>query len=146
LDLNVEQDSDIINRLEWLGLLNDNPLPMEKGSALDILGARMLEKLQYEPGERDMIVLQHTFEACYPEGKEERITSTLIDFGIPDGDSSMARTVGLPPAIATKLILEGKIKKTGVHIPVLPEFYTPILEELKQLDISFKEKREWIKA
>lgn len=146
LDLNVEEGSDIIKRLEWLGLLNDDPLPTEKGSALDILGARMLEKLQYESGERDMIVLQHTFEAFYPDGKEERITSTLIDFGIPDGDSSMARTVGLPPAIATKLILEGKIKETGVHIPVLPEFYIPILEELKQLDISFKEKREWIKA
>ncbi len=146
LDLNIEENSDIIKRLEWLGLLNDDPLPMEKGSALDILGARMLEKLQYEPGERDMIILQHTFEASYPGAKKERITSTLIDFGIPDGDSSMARTVGLPPAIATKLILEGKIKETGVHIPVLPEFYIPILEELKQLDISFREKKEWIKT
>lgn len=146
LDLNIEEDSDIIKRLEWLGLLSDDPLPMEKGSALDILGARMLEKLQYEPGERDMIVLQHTFEASYPEGKKERVTSTLIDFGIPDGDSSMARTVGLPPAIATKLILEGRIKETGVHIPVLQQFYVPILEELKQLDISFKEKKEWIKT
>jgi saccharopine dehydrogenase (NADP+, L-glutamate forming) len=146
LDLDIEENSDIIKRLEWLGLLNDDPLPMEKGSALDILGALMLEKLQYESGERDMIVLQHTFQASYPDGKEERITSTLIDFGIPDGDSSMARTVGLPPAIATKLILEDKIKETGVHIPVLPEFYIPILEELKQLDISFKEKREWIKT
>jgi saccharopine dehydrogenase (NADP+, L-glutamate forming) len=146
LDLNIEENSDIIKRLEWLGLLEDDPLPAEKGSAMDILGARMLEKLQYEQGERDMIILQHTFEASYPDGKEERITSTLIDFGIPGGDSSMARTVGLPPAIGTKLILEGKIKETGVHIPVLPKIYAPVLEELKRQNISFEEKREWIKT
>ncbi len=146
LHLNLREDSDVIRRLEWLGLLSDDALPIEKGSALDILGAKMLEKLQYEKGERDMIILQHSFEASYPDGKEEKVTSTLIDFGIPDGDSSMARTVGLPPAIGTKLILEGKIKERGVHIPVSPDIYIPILEELKHLDISFKEKREWVKT
>jgi saccharopine dehydrogenase (NADP+, L-glutamate forming) len=146
LHLNLREDSDVIQRLEWLGLLSDDPLPIERGSALDILGAKMLEKLQYEKGERDMIILQHAFEASYSDGKEERITSTLIDFGIPDGDSSMARTVGLPPAIGTKLILEGKIKERGVHIPVSADIYIPILEELKRMDITFKEKREWIKT
>lgn len=142
--LNIKEDSDIIKRLEWLDLLSDDLLLIDKGSALDILGAKMLEKLQFEKGERDMIILQHTFEASYPDGKKERITSTLIDFGIPDGDSSMARTVGLPAAISTKLILEEKIKKTGVHIPILPEIYAPILQELKDLGIEFKEKKEEI--
>jgi saccharopine dehydrogenase (NADP+, L-glutamate forming) len=140
--LNVEENSDIIQRFEWLGLLSDEILPSEKDSPLNILGAKMLEKLQYEEGERDMIILQHQFIASYPGDKEEKITSTLIDFGIPHGDTSMARTVGLPAAISTKLILEGKIKKTGVHIPVTPEIYIPILQELKELDIAFKEKKE----
>jgi len=140
--LNIEESSDIIQRFEWLGLLSDEPLPLEKGSPLNILGAKMLEKLQYEEGERDMIMLQHQFIASYPGDKKEKITSTLIDFGIPHGDSSMARTVGLPAAISTKLILEGKIKQTGVHIPVTPEIYIPILQELKELDIAFKEKKE----
>jgi saccharopine dehydrogenase (NADP+, L-glutamate forming)/spermidine synthase len=140
--LNIEESSDIIQRFEWLGLLSDEPLPSEKGSPLNILGAKMLEKLQYEEGERDMIMLQHQFIASYPGDKKEKITSTLIDFGIPHGDSSMARTVGLPAAISTKLILEGKIEKTGVHIPVTPEIYIPILQELKELDIVFKEKKE----
>ncbi|MGD2246074.1 MAG: saccharopine dehydrogenase C-terminal domain-containing protein [Candidatus Aminicenantes bacterium] len=140
--LNIEEDSDILQRFEWLGLLSDEAIPVSKGSALDVLGARMLEKLQYEEGERDMIILQHQFVASYPDDTKEKITSTLIDFGIPDGDSSMARTVGLPAAIATRLILEGKIEMTGVHIPVIRKIYTPILQELKGLNIAFKERRE----
>ena len=140
--LGIEESSDIIERLEWLGLLSDNPLALERGSALDIIAARMQEKLQYEKGERDMIILQHTFIASYPGEKKEKIISTLIDFGIPEGDTSMARTVGLPAAIGTRLILEGKIKETGVHIPVIPGIYEPILQELKEQEIAFKEKKE----
>jgi saccharopine dehydrogenase (NADP+, L-glutamate forming) len=143
--LKIKENSEIIKRFEWLGLLNDDPLPLAKGSALDILSARMVERMQYAQGERDMIILQHEFIASYPGKKKtqkEKITSTLIDFGIPHGDTSMARTVGLPAAISTKLILQGKIKQKGVHIPVIPEIYRPLLEELKELGIAFKEKRE----
>lgn len=140
--LNISEDSDIIRRFEWLSLLSDDPLLVTTGSALEILGNKMLEKLQYEQGERDMIILQHTFIASYKDGKREKITSTLIDFGLPDGDTSMARTVGLPAAISARLIMEGKIKKTGVHIPVTPEIYEPILNELKELGVAFKEKKE----
>jgi saccharopine dehydrogenase (NADP+, L-glutamate forming)/spermidine synthase len=140
--LNIDEDSDVIQRFEWLGLLSDESLPTEKGSPLNILGAKMLEMLQYEEKERDMIILQHQFIASYPGDKKEKITSTLIDFGIPDGDSSMARTVGLPAAISTRLILEGKIEETGVHIPVTPEIYVPLLQELKEMDIAFKETKE----
>ncbi len=142
--LNIKENSNIISRFEWLGLLSNSPLNITRGSALDILGERMLKKLQYKEGERDMIILQHIFKASYPDKKAEKITSTLIDFGIPYGDSSMARTVGLPCAIGAKLILENKITQTGVHIPVLKDIYSPILQELKTLDIEFKEKREEI--
>ncbi|MEA3421478.1 MAG: saccharopine dehydrogenase C-terminal domain-containing protein, partial [Acidobacteriota bacterium] len=142
--LNIKENSDIISRFEWLGLLSNSPLNITRGSALDILGERMLKKLQYKEGERDMIILQHIFKASYPDKKAEKITSTLIDFGIPYGDSSMARTVGLPCAIGAKLILENKITQTGVHIPVLKDIYSPILQELKTLDIDFKEKKEEI--
>jgi hypothetical protein len=66
-----------------------------------------------------MIALQHRFKVTFPDHREE-IISTLFDYGIPNGNSSMARTVSLPLAIAARLILEGKINLTGVQIPVDP--------------------------
>ena len=142
--LKLDANHHVIMRFEWLGLLSDEKLPLEKGSALDIIGARMIDKLKFEEGERDMIILQHQFEVSYPKNKREKITSTLIDYGIPHGDSAMARTVGLPAAIGTKLLLHGKIKETGVQIPVKPDIYIPILKELKKMGIFFTETKEKI--
>jgi saccharopine dehydrogenase-like NADP-dependent oxidoreductase len=141
--LDIEEDSQIMERLEWLGLLGDDPLPLEKGAPIDILTARMLEKMQFEEGERDMIILQHELVAEYPDRKQN-ITATLVDFGIPHGDTSMARTVGLPAAIGVRMILQGEIDLTGVHTPVIPEIYEPVLEELERLGISFDERWETV--
>ena len=140
--LKIKEDSEPIKRFEWLGLLGDDPIPTEKSSPLDVFADRLLEKLKYEEGERDMIVLHHDFRAEYPGGKKEKITSTLIDYGIPHGDSSMSRTVGLPAAIGAALILNGKIADTGVHIPVKPTIYEPALDELEKLGIVCKEKSQ----
>jgi len=138
--LNIDETSDIIKRFEWLGLLSDRKIELDKGSSLDILVPLLLEKLQYEEGERDMIILRHEFFCSYPEEKrKEKIVSMLVDFGIPKGDTAMARTVSLPAAIGTKLIIEGKIKEEGVKIPVKPDIYEPILLELEKLGIKFEE-------
>lgn len=143
--LKVEEHSLVISNLEWLGFLSDVPLPLPKGAPIDILTARMLEKMQYEEGERDMLILQHEFIAKYPDRKK-KITSTMIDFGIPHGDTSMSRTVGLPAAISVKLILQRKVNLTGVHTPVVPEIYKPVLEELEQLGLHFTEKWETLEG
>ena len=139
--MGLDPGSAIVSRLSWLGLFEERKLPAEKGSPLDNLAALMIEKLQYAEGERDMIVLQHEFLAQSESGRNERIVSTLIDYGIPGGDSSMSRTVGLPAAIAARLVCEGKIRMTGVQVPVYPEIYGPVLEELGALGIRFEEKR-----
>ncbi|MGQ9467185.1 MAG: saccharopine dehydrogenase C-terminal domain-containing protein [Anaerolineae bacterium] len=136
--LDLPEGSPILDRFEWLGLLSDDPLPPQR-TILDILAVRMQEKLQYAPGERDMVVLLHDFVAEYPD-RRERIRSWLIDFGVPHGDTAMARTVGLPAAIATRLILQGVIRLTGVHIPVLPEIYGPVLAELEERGIRVEEQ------
>jgi saccharopine dehydrogenase (NADP+, L-glutamate forming) len=134
----LDRNNAIIKRLEWLGLFSDEQIPPTVTTQLDALCYLFEEKLQYSSGERDMIVMHHEFIASYPD-KKEKITSTLIDFGIPNGDSSMSRTVALPVAIASRLILENKINLVGVHRPVLPELYNPILKELKEQNISMEE-------
>jgi len=84
-----------------------------------------------------MIVLQHRLTTKNGDKNLKEIVSTLIDFGTPDGETAMSRTVGLPLAIAAKNILNGRIKITGVQIPTHPEIYEPILTELRESGIQF---------
>jgi saccharopine dehydrogenase-like NADP-dependent oxidoreductase len=134
----------ILKRLQWLGLFGDEPLSADKNNPLDYLNVLTLQKMSMGPHERDMVVMHHEFIAEY-KTKKEYITSTLVDYGIPDGDTSVARTVALPAAIAVKMVLNKQITLTGVHIPVIPEIYNPILDELEGLGITFKEKTEPLK-
>ena len=140
--LKIEAKSPILDRFEWLGLLSNEPISVtgKPTTPLDILANRMAEKMQYKPGERDLLVLLHFFVARFPNGKEEEITSTMIDYGQPNGDSSMARTVSLPAAVGTKLILTGAIKRPGVFIPVEKNVYKPVLDELAEMGIRCVEK------
>jgi len=131
-----------ISNMKWLGLLSDRKFEVERISPLDALGNLMYEKLSFGPHERDLIVLYHDFRAEFPGGKNERITSRMIDFGIKDGDSAMSRTVSLPAAIGVDLILQGKITTKGVLRPVTPEIYEPVLDELATMNIACKETFE----
>lgn len=139
--LGITKDSYAVRNFEWLGLFSDEPLPVSQGSPLDALVAHMLSKMQYAEGERDMLVMQHEFIAQYPD-RREKITATMIDYGLPYGDTSMSRTVGLPAAIAVRMVLQGQIRLTGVHRPVMPEVYEPVLAELEELGIGFTETIE----
>ena len=44
--------------------------------------------------------------------------------------------------IAAKLMLKGKIKMTGLHIPTSKDIYEPVLAELAALGIRFHEKKD----
>lgn len=125
---------------QWLGLLD--PTPMNRGiaSPFDVVSDLMIGKMTLNDNERDMIVMQHTFLAGYSDGRKEVIRSRMLDFGIPGGDTAVARTVALPAAIGTEMILNGEITATGVHIPVIPEIYTPILNQLETLGIKMEEE------
>ena len=141
--LGIAADSEPIAKLEWLGLLSDETIPAADNTYLDVVASRMLSKMEYAPGERDMLVMQHEFVVEYPE-RTEKIASTMVDYGIPNGDSSMSRLVGLPAAVAARMILQGEINLTGVHVPMIPEIYEPVLAELAGMGISFQETVETI--
>lgn len=141
--LGLKAYSSVVKRLKWLGLFSDCSLPKEKDNPLDYLNVLTLEKMPLKENERDMIVMHHEFEATYDDRKEY-ITSTLLEYGIPEGDSAVARTVALPAAIAVTMILNKKIQLTGVHRPTLPAIYNPILDELETMGIGFKEQTQQI--
>jgi saccharopine dehydrogenase-like NADP-dependent oxidoreductase len=138
--LKIPMYSLTLKKLEWLGLFSKRKLPLGTASVFEMLAHTLKEKLLYDEGEQDLLVLHHEFEAIFPEEKLQRIQSTLIDNGIPGGDSSMSRTVGYPAGIAARLVTEGKIALKGVHIPVVPESYEPILAELETMGIRFVER------
>lgn len=135
-----------LKKLEWLGLLSDRKLSIGTASVFEMFGHLLRQRLVYDAGEMDLLVMHHEFEALFPEQPRQRIQSTLIDSGIPDGDSSMSRTVGYPVGIAADLLVQGKITLNGVLRPVHAQIYDPILSECGRLGISFKERRSDLNA
>lgn len=138
--LGMALDSKTIVAMEWLGLFSNKPVHLAKGSAFDVTSDLMIEKMMISNEERDMVAMQHTFLASYPDGSKEVIKSRLLDFGTPATDTSIARTVALPAACGVDMILKGKIDARGVHIPVIPEIYNPILDQLESMDIKLVEE------
>jgi len=139
--LKIPECSLTLKKLEWLGLLSDRRLKIGTASVFDMFAHTLKNRLVYDKGEMDLLVMHHEFEALYPDLPRQRIQSTLIDCGIPGGDSSMSRTVGYPVAISAALLADGKIDRTGVLRPVHAQIYEPILDECQRLGIQFREKR-----
>ncbi len=135
-------DDEVREKLVWIGMFSNEKVTHDKISPLDLLVEMLYSKMQYKEGERDMVILRHDVVGVYPDGKKKEFVSTLVDYGVFGKETSVARTVALPAAIATKLILDGKINLTGVHIPVLPEIYEPVLSELEQTGIKFEEEEK----
>jgi len=140
--LNVYDNADIIHRLKWLGLCDDRTIDIKEGSKLDVLLDRMTKRMAYEPHEKDMIIIHIEIIAKFPDGRKEKRLATMVQTGIPYGDSAMSRAVALPAAIAAKLILDNKIQATGLRMPPnVPELYKPLLEELESFDFKFKRQK-----
>jgi saccharopine dehydrogenase-like NADP-dependent oxidoreductase len=138
--LKISLDSNPIKAMEWLGLFSNNKMNRGEDTPFEIISDLMIEKMMIKENERDMVVMQHTFLAKYTDGKEEVIKSRMLDFGTLETDTSIARTVALPAACGVEMLLEGKINVTGVHIPVIPEIYNPILDQLESMGIKMVEE------
>jgi len=141
--LNEAPDSEVMQKLEWLGLFSKKKINIENATPALILEHLLLKKWKLEPQDKDMIIMQHEFVYAL-NGKKHRLTSTMVMKGNGQNDTAMARLVGLPMGIFVGLIADGKIKSTGVQIPVTKEVYEPVLEELKEYGVIFTEKEEVI--
>ena len=135
---------DDINRqqLEYLGLFSDEPIPATSRTSADVLQYLLETRLAMRPGDKDMIVMLHeiAYTPASSPTQTREVASSLVVHGEDHLRTAMAKTVGLPLGIAAILILEGKISLTGLHIPILPEIYTPVLEELARQGIRFVEE------
>ncbi len=138
--LHLDVNAYSVNALEWLGYFDNKPMNRKVDSPFEITSDMMIEKMQLGLYERDMVVMQHTFLASYPDGKKEVIRSRMLDFGTLATDTSIARTVALPAAIGVEMILEGKINLTGVYRPTIPAIYNPVLDNLEHLNIKMVEE------
>ena len=129
-------------RFDFLGL-NDNETKINKGfcSSADVLQFALELKLKLEQEDKDMVVMMHEIEYEL-KGKMHGLSSAMIVKGTDAIHTAMAKTVGLPLGITAKLILEDRITIKGLHIPVSPQIYVPVMEELAGNGIAFEE-HEW---
>jgi saccharopine dehydrogenase-like NADP-dependent oxidoreductase len=128
--------------LEFLGLFDERVVPPTARSSADVLQYLLETKLAMHSKDKDMIVMYHELEYEIPHPiatVKHSVSSCLIVKGEDHLHTAMAKTVGLPLGIAARLILEGDIRLKGLHIPILPEVYTPVLKELERQGIRFKE-------
>jgi saccharopine dehydrogenase (NADP+, L-glutamate forming) len=137
--MGADMDEEVMQKLEWLGIFDDTRIKLANASPAQILQDLLEYKWKLKEDDKDMIVMQHQFEYRI-KGDTKRIISSLVVKGDDQVYTAMAKTVGLPLAITSRLILQGKIKARGVMIPVTKEIYEPVLQELEEYDVKFEEK------
>ena len=138
--MHIDQDSDIIQKLKWLGIFSHTKIGLKKATPAQIMEHILKEKWQLQPGDKDMVVMWHKFVYRYKNsGSPMKLISSLVVTGDNDIHTAMAKTVGLPLGVAAKLFLTGKINLTGMFIPTDRMIYEPVLEELEQHGIIFRE-------
>ncbi len=130
-----------LKQLFFLGMDSDELINKGNCTAAEILQFIIEEKLALQPTDKDMVVMIHEIEYII-NSKQHKIKSSLTVKGEDGIHTAMAKTVGLPLGIAAKLILEGKLTETGLHIPVIPSIYTPVLQQLEAHGIRFEEHEE----
>ena len=137
--LNIEQDDIMWEKLLELDLFNSNKIiGLKNATPAQILERILNDAWTLQPNDKDMIVMYHKFGYTL-NGKEQQIDSKMVCIGDDQTYTAMAKTVGLPVAMATLQILNGNIKTPGVQLPIKKEVYEPILKELEEFGVIFKE-------
>ena len=135
----IDQDDVIWDKLLELDLFNSQKrIGLKNATPAQILEKILAEKWSLQPNDKDMIVMYHKF-GYEVHGEKHQIDATMVCIGDDQTYTAMAKTVGLPVAIATLKILNGDIKTPGVQLPITKEVYLPILKELEEYGVIFKE-------
>lgn len=143
LFLELNPTSRVMACLRFLGLFDEAPCDCPGDTAADMLSHLLQRKLAPVEGEHDMVTLVHEMEVEHGDGSgTERLVSTMVDTGEACEMSAMARTVGLPAALALEKILAGELRLTGCQLPIRPEVYEPVLRDLEAAGLSFSERTE----
>lgn len=139
--MQLDLDSNEMLQLEWLGIFEQELVGLTgNATPAQILQKILEKKWTLSPEDKDMIVMWHKFNYI-ANGEEKEIQSVMAVYGESESHTAMAKTVGLPVAVAVKKILNGTIQEKGVHLPVIKSIYEPILNELESLGIIIEEKQ-----
>lgn len=140
LILKIDQDDIMWDKLLELSLFNDKKIVgLKNATPAQILEKILSDSWTLQPEDKDMIVMYHKF-GFELNGVKQQIDSKMVCLGDDQTYTAMAKTVGLPVAIATLQILNGKIKTPGVQLPINKEVYLPILKELEEHGVVFHEQ------
>jgi saccharopine dehydrogenase (NADP+, L-glutamate forming) len=132
-----QEDDHALAMLAYTGIFDDeHTISSAAGSPAHFLQQQLEQKWKLRKGDLDRVVMIHEVEYLR-HGKQHQLSASLVLDGNSDTHTAMAKTVGLPLAVFTLLFVQGKIKATGVHIPVSKEIYEPVMEGLGELGISF---------
>ena len=132
-------DEEFTEQLDFIWLRSEENLPSGITNSAALLQHCLEEFLVMNQHDKDMIIMMHEVEYSV-NGRNKKLRTSLIVEGEDAVHTAMSKTVGLPLGIAAKLILEDKIKLTGLHIPVIEEIYEPVLRELELNEIRFNEE------
>lgn len=134
----LNQDQTQLESLEEMGLLSDDLIP-KMGNPLDSLANYLAKRMAFGPRERDILIMHHQIDYKLPNGLNETKTVDFIQYGDVNGYTAMAKTVGLPTAIAAKMVLEKEIQRPGMVLPLSKDIYKPMLNRLQAEGLTWTE-------
>ena len=142
--LNIDKDSGVMYKLRWLGIFSDEKIGLKDATPAQILQKLLVSKWSLDDDDIDMIVMQHQF-VFEINNTIKKIISSMIVYGEDQVHTAMSITVGIPVAIATKMILTGEISGlSGIQVPTIKEIYKPVMKELEDYKVKFiEEETEW---
>ncbi|MFW5952033.1 MAG: saccharopine dehydrogenase C-terminal domain-containing protein [Gemmatimonadota bacterium] len=140
--LGLEVHGPVMNRLRWLGFFSDTPIGEGATTPAQALVLLLRSRLHLAATGRDLVILHHRLGYERPDGTRGVVTSSLREWGQPGGVTAMARTVGLPIALAVERILSGELNLSGAHIPTHPAIYRPLLAALAAHGVRFEDAWE----